>query len=201
MALNSEVAIVNSALLKLGQQPITSLTDNNIRANTASHLYPDVRDAVMTTHAWNCATKRALLSEEAVTEVYGPTHTYQLPADFLRLVRVEEDTEFRIEANNRIVSDESPLRITYLARITDPAKMDELLKRAIAFRLAAEMAPRLTGSDARAQQMFGMYQEALDEARLRDAQQAPSVDDINPSEWIEARYRPGTWTGLFSTEP
>ncbi len=201
MALNSEVAIVNSALLKLGQQPITALTDNNVRANTASYLYSDVRDAVMTSHTWNCCVKRALLAEEVVTEVYGHTHTYQLPADFMRLMRVEDDVEFRIEAGNRIVSDESPLRIMYIARITDPGKMDELMKRAIVFRLAAEMAPRLTGSDTKVQMMMQAYQEQLDEARLRDLQQGPVTDSLTASEWIQARFSPNSGTGLFIQDP
>lgn len=83
---DSEVAIVNQALVLLGQKPIVSLGDNTDVARTASTFYGITRDEVLVEHTWNFAIKRAslvLIPDPAPPAdpipLYGFAHAFQLP--------------------------------------------------------------------------------------------------------------------------
>lgn len=56
------VAICNSALLKIGTEKITSLSDNTKRAIICNEQYAKIRDQVLRAHPWNFAIKRVTLS-------------------------------------------------------------------------------------------------------------------------------------------
>ena len=83
----TDVSIVNMALLKLGADTITALTDTTSKeAVTANALWEQVRDYVLTAHEWKCAIKRADLelsewdatttfAEGAVVEHEGNVYT------------------------------------------------------------------------------------------------------------------------------
>src|SRR5262245_60599862 len=55
------VNIVNQALVALGENKITALTDNTLRAQMANEHWPTVRDAVLEEHPWHFASVRTTL--------------------------------------------------------------------------------------------------------------------------------------------
>ena len=63
--------IVNRALLKLGQETVIDLTEDNERARAANALYNSVRDTLLSTYRWNFATKRAILEACELTPAFG----------------------------------------------------------------------------------------------------------------------------------
>ena len=184
---SSAVAIANIALSLLGQQPILSFTDDSNRARMVNLRYEDIRDAVLRSHLWNSAMKRVSLSKNATDPVWGYDNAYDLPADFIRLASMHElGIDYRIEGR-QLVTENSSAKILYVARITDVNTMDELLKQAIAARLAAELSLPLTGSESHARMMWRLWQDKLDEARYVDAIEGPTDLDIRPSVWLEQR--------------
>ena len=54
----SAVEICNKALLQLGEEPITLLTDNNKRAEKCNLIYDDIRDSLVSMHPWKFALRR-----------------------------------------------------------------------------------------------------------------------------------------------
>ena len=54
----SAVEICNKALLQLGEESITLLTDNNKRAEKCNLIYDDIRDSLMSMHPWKFALRR-----------------------------------------------------------------------------------------------------------------------------------------------
>jgi len=52
------VSICSNALRKLGDDPITSLTDDTERARLCNAFYEPTRDAVLRSHPWNFAIER-----------------------------------------------------------------------------------------------------------------------------------------------
>ena len=78
--------IVNRALLRLGQETVIDLTEDNERARAANALYNSVRDTLLSTYRWNFATKRAILEACELTPAFGFKYQYDLPSDFLRLI-------------------------------------------------------------------------------------------------------------------
>lgn len=73
----SDVDIVNNALSKLGQSPITALTDDVERARLANRIFTTIRDAVLRDYDWNFALKRASISRptKSVTSITRASQT------------------------------------------------------------------------------------------------------------------------------
>ena len=67
----TEVSICSNALRRLGDDPITSLTDDTERARLCNSFYTDARDAVLRCHPWNFAITRTSLAQLSDTPAYG----------------------------------------------------------------------------------------------------------------------------------
>ena len=124
----SDIEIINRSLALLGIESITSLSDNSKQASVARVLFDDTRAAVFRGHPWNCLTRRASLPKDVTPPVYGYANRFVLPADFLRLLEVEDPTQtvFQLERRH-ILSDEGTMNIKYTALITDVTLYDTLL--------------------------------------------------------------------------
>lgn len=72
---SSDVAICNSALIKLGVAEITSLSQNVKRAQLCDEQYPKVRDELLRNHVWNFAIKRKVLALDSFTFTDGDVNT------------------------------------------------------------------------------------------------------------------------------
>lgn len=187
MSATSEVSIANMALTLLGQQTIISFTDDNNRAHLASARYEDVRDAVLRSHYWNCAMKRATLASNATDPDWGFNSAFDLPVDFLRLMAMDDiGADYRIEGR-QILSDATSMKILYVHKLTDVNTMDELLKQTIAARLAVDLCIPLAGSTSLLQIAMDLWERKLSEARYVDSMEGPTQLDIRPSSWLEAR--------------
>jgi hypothetical protein len=165
----SDVDIINSALNMIGATNITSRTEDSKAARVTNQRYDFVRDAVFRAHPWHCLVKRQELAADTTDPIMEFDNAYQLPADCLRVLRDQyHDTVFRVEGR-RIVTDESSIKIIYIARITDPNEYDALLMECISARLAADCAFALTASRTLAADMFALYEAKLSEARFINA--------------------------------
>ena len=72
---SSEVAICNSALIKIGAAEITSLSDVNKRAQLCNEQYSKLRDELLRSHPWNFAIARKVLSLDTFIFVDGDVTT------------------------------------------------------------------------------------------------------------------------------
>ncbi len=168
----SDVTICSNALLMLGAQPINDLTDNNDRARLASNLYPQVRNAILRSHPWNCAIKRVSLAPDADAPAFDWAYQYSLPGDFLKALSVGEagaEREFRIEGR-KLLTDDNPCLLRYIFRNDNPATWDDLLVLAVTTTMAAFMAYPVTQSTSLEQQKFSEAQGILRQARTVDGQ-------------------------------
>jgi hypothetical protein len=90
---DSIVGICNLGLVNgLGQDPISALSDNRKAAIHCNISYDPVRRAVLRAHPWDFATTRRQISASATPPPFGYANAYQLPADFIRIVAVGDDT-------------------------------------------------------------------------------------------------------------
>ena len=187
---SSEVAIVNLALAKLGEEALTALSDESPAGRLALRHYATIRDIVLRKRQWNCATRRATLSKLATGPTFGFSNAFALPTDFIRLANLEDlGDDFRIENTDDgrvVVSDNDSVNLVYIFRLTDVVQMDELLKETIAALIAEKFAYKLTGDLVLANDMKKEYDEILADATHVDRSEAP-VEEIQPSSWIEAR--------------
>ena len=180
----TEVSICSNALRRLGDDPITSLTDDTERARLCNAFYADARDACLRSHPWNFAITRASLAQLSATPVYGFDYQFALPTDpfCLRVLAMEfEDYVFKVEnlstQGRVLLTDQETAKIIYIARITDTALFDSLFVDTLTALLAAKLAYPVTNSVNLQTQMQNLYQIKLSEARSIDGQEG-FIDDL-----------------------
>ena len=180
----TEVSICSNALRRLGDDPITSLTDDTERARLCNSFYADARDACLRSHPWNFAITRASLAQLSATPVYGFDYQFALPTDpfCLRVLAMEfEDYVFKVEnlstQGRVLLTDQETAKIIYIARVTDTTLFDSLFVDTLVAKLAADLAYPVTNSLKVQEQMYKLFQLKLSEARSIDGQEG-FIDDL-----------------------
>lgn len=176
----SWIKIANFALSKLGAKSITSFGDGTKNSNACDLLLDQAIDDVLVVEAWNCATKRAELTQDASTPIGDDwDYYYDLPVDpyCLKVIElIDSDSEYLIEGR-KILCNDDELSIKYIGRITDPTHFSPYLIDTLAARLAYKLANYITeptsGLGAR---MYSEYEAALLKARWHNAQEQYQED-------------------------
>jgi hypothetical protein len=176
---NSKVEIANLALMHVGDNVITSFSDGTAAANTINTVYETIRDAVLRDHIWNFAVKQATPSLDATTPIYGFNHRFDMPTDLLRLIEIEDNP--------------NPINIKYVYKNETVTEYDSMFVQALAVRLAATIAERLTQSSTLAEELLSVYRLHLKDAKSVDAQ-ANYPDDLEANLWLDSRVK-GTSIG------
>lgn len=208
----SDTEICNRALGQLGNcKQIASLADKSNEARACTLYYAGARDAVLSAFPWGFATRTIALTLVAEQPTPEWAYSYRYPTDALTIVRLPsgvapltwdyppcgigwsvKPVPFRIvsDASGKLIyANLSDATAEYTARIEDPTQFSEDFVEALACKLAAEMAPLVTGGDAfkLGQQAYQRYQVALTAARTRAAneeREGPPPD----SDLVTARY-------------
>ena len=180
----TEVSICSNALRRLGDNPITSLTDDTERARLCNSFYADARDAVLRLHPWNFAITRTSLAQLSDTPSYGFAYQYSLPTNpyCLRVLAMEyEDYIFKVENYSTqgrvLLTDEGTAKILYVARITDTIQFDALFVDVLTAKLALDLCYPITNSVSLQDKMQKLYQLKLSDARSIDGQEG-FIDDL-----------------------
>lgn len=191
----SIVDICNGALNQLGASTILSLTEDSKNARLCNARYTQVRDSLFRSHPWNCLQKRVQLAADTTAPAWGFTSAYTLPADCLRLLRIlDYDSNHKVEGR-KILTNNSSMKILYVARIEDPNEYDELLRETLSAAIAADIAYAVTSSNPVAQNMYNLYQTKLRDARFVDAtegqntsQEDGMADVVDANDFLSSRF-------------
>lgn len=183
----SAVGIANKALTLLGQQPITSFSDDNSRGRAVNRTYDELRREMLASHPWNFAYKRASLAADST----APTHTFArrfaFPTDCLRLLDADTESErYGVEGRYIVTDAAAPLRIEYIADIDDPNQMSPGFRRCLSYALAAELAFEMTGNATLQQSMASQAERESFKARSQDAQEGEFYEQ-DEGTWLESR--------------
>jgi hypothetical protein len=191
----SIVDICNGALNQLGASTILSLTEDSKNARLCNARYTQVRDSLFRSHPWNCLQKRVQLAADTTAPAWGFTSAYTLPVDCLRLLRIlDYDSNHKVEGR-KILTNNSSMKILYVARIEDPNEYDELLRETLSAAIAADIAYAVTSSNPVAQNMYSLYQTKLKDARFVDAtegqntsQEDGMADVVDANDFLSSRF-------------
>ncbi len=170
----SQTDIYNRALQKLGVRTVASPSEDSPRASACNRSYTIARRALLQSHNWNCAIKRANLAADATAPIFGRTNYFPLPADFIRMLNLDpiqnvESFDYQIEGRS-IVSDEGgPLPLRYVADISDTNQMDPLFINALCCLMAVDMVTELTESNVKKTDLKEDFKAAISEAKKANA--------------------------------
>ncbi|MCX8516001.1 MAG: hypothetical protein ORN57_03300 [Alphaproteobacteria bacterium] len=165
----------NSALLQLGGDGITSLSDDKLEAKLANQLYPLVRDNIMTAHPWRFLLKEKITLPLATSRnsdwqnLYPNHQQYQLPDNLLLLLSPTggAQNDYMI-AGNLLLSRQSGVTIRALLR-TDETTFPPFFAKLLVDSLMAELALPITEDISRADFLQRRAAQQLSEAKKQDS--------------------------------
>lgn len=174
--MSSQVQLCNLALSRLGANTITSLTDGTTEAKLCNTFFDDLVEEVIAEGSWPSTIRRTSLAATTTTPSFDFTYQYQLPVDpkALKILNINESYPNAITyviEGDKLLCDESSVKIRYVAKITDTSEWDVYLKRAFVSRLSSELAYPITGDDRKSIQEFERYRMFLSEGLALSNQQ------------------------------
>lgn len=188
----SKTDICNRALSKLGQPRVSNVDTTDIKAaRVMRHNYDTIRDSLIAEYPWNFALKRTTLAKHATDPAWGFNNSYTLPSDFLSLIEIKNNPDYRIEVDSdgdlAILTDEgAPIYILYVRKVTDTGRFDPLFVEALAGRLAVEGCEELQESNTKKQILLQEHEYLIKKAFASDAiQDLPQT--LQDDAWLLAR--------------
>lgn len=196
----SSITIANRALTLIGAERITSLDDQSKSARACKGEYDNCRQAELQSTNWSFAITRASLAASATAPVWGFTYAYPYPADAIRIVQVadyfvglsltnlrtQDEQEYSLEKRQILSNIGAPLKIRYVADVTDASQFAPLFCDAVSHRLAASICETLTQSTSKKTAIEADYKAIIIEARRCNAVEKAPVNMPDDS-WIAAR--------------
>lgn len=183
----SDVSICNSGLIKLGKEPISSLTQENKTARLCNAVFASLRNEVLESHPWHFATKTIELASVVGEDPLGEyQHIFQLPSDFLRPIYVDDyKQEYEIR-DGYLMANDQPVLLKYIFENTNTGTWSHSFAQCLSWRVAAEIGYALTQSMSVAETMYKGYDMSLKAARYNDSHKRSSTTPILDS-FIDVR--------------
>ena len=179
----SRIEVANRALDAVGVDRLASLDQGGKAANLCNAMMPVLRDGLLRRHPWNFAKGRANLPALVGAPAWGYTYRYQLPADCLRVLRLnvtDPTTAYKIEGGLLLTDAGPPLGISYIKRIEDPGLFDALFAEVLIKAIARDLAKPMANDTALRQVMAKEFDEAL-----RDARSANAAEGLPDTLWSD----------------
>lgn len=186
----SRTDLANIALTKIGKNRLTDIdADTTEEAIVCRLLFDEIRDEVLAQGKWLFALKRVALAQLSTAPAYEFSYGFQLPADFLKLISVNETVpgtiEFQIESDE-LLTDESSMSIRYIKQESNTAKWSPGFKKAFTLKLAAEMSYAFKADKRLTLGLYQLYQDALENALANETSQA-TIDFLVANEFTKVR--------------
>lgn len=189
----TQVSICSNALLLLGAKTISSMAEDNDRAQLASNLYESIRDGTLRSHPWNCAVKRVVLAPDTVAPAFDYAAAFTLPSDWLRTLQVGPEGyggDYKTESG-KILASGTSLSLRYIWRNTVEATWDAMLVQAMELQMASAMAYPITMSAAKEELTVKKLEMFMKRCRAVDGQDDPP-QTLGDYPLLQARFG-GRW--------
>lgn len=186
----TQISICNSALAKVGQAPISSITQETRAAQIINSLWSLIQDEMLSCHEWNFAIKRVDLSPTSDEPAYEFTYEYDIPNDCLRVLETETDVttinDRWVVEGRKILSNDSEISIRYIFRNEDYNSWSPQFAEVMAWKIAHSIAYALTQSTERERACADALKQALSYARSTDGAEGV-LRGLIADEWTSAR--------------
>lgn len=184
--------IANMALTELGAATIMSIDDAKESARLIKARRDDCLDEVLARRAWSFARHRALAGSDGAAPAFGYAYQYSWPTDpwCLRVLEVngKSDDGYKLEGRKILTDQAGPLELVFIRRVGDPGLFDPLFRSALAARLAAAVAYRVTQSRTKEADMYKLYEQRLREAvSIPAAVDRPAEEANEDGDWLSVR--------------
>lgn len=177
------VNLFNMALIRIGRDTISSLSEATVEAQKCSIISDEIRMQILTEGPWSFAVKRAELGQLSSTPKFEFDYQHQLPNDFLVLLEINETTsgtyDHRVEGN-KILSNITDMKIRYIADEDDETKWSASFKTAFVDRAAAELSYLFRADKNLTQMLFEKYERSVMKGLAIDGKNGANEKIVSP---------------------
>lgn len=152
----TKIDLCSMALLKLGENPIQSLSDDTAAAKLGRTLVDFVIDTLLAMHPWRfaCRTYNIIRNENG---------DFIIPSDVLRVIK----TNGKI-IGNQIISNTDTLNLVAIVRVT-PGVFPSYFASLVATKLAVEFCMPLISDQTVFRTLVALYENELQTAKFIDS--------------------------------
>ena len=194
MGTQSQIQLYNEALLLVGANEISSVTEETNNATLCNRFFESARDYVTVNSRWNSVQSEASLTASATAPIVSDKWLKKgaLPNDpyclrvldaYVNGVNVDYEVVGRF-----LYSNDLPLDIRYVSRISDLSSISPGLFQAIALYLAYKISYPVTRDLQSVKDIYSLYQDHIREARMIDAHEGVPIT-IESNSLTEDRVR------------
>lgn len=179
----------NASLSLLGEYDyITALDDATPQAVAINANYDRILEYCLRNHFWNFAVKRVQIAASATAPAWGAGKHFPMPSDFIRVYEIDNDRyqEYQLESEGLYWEGGTTMNLRYIYKVTDPNKFDSLFREYYVAALARAIAPTVTDSREKLQEVQKLERLYLSEARAVDGDE-DGLDRIWADSFIHAR--------------
>lgn len=189
--------IASQAFRLMELSAISSFADDTPQARAAAEQYPIAMAMCLEAADWSFASVLAALPPATLDPGHAADEdlpfTYKLPGDCVRLIEVTDpDVKYRRDRDYLRADAPTSLTIRYTATPPDASKLPATFQTAVAFRLAALLAPKWIGAQTKITGLENGAERMLMAAMKQDARQAsPARYDGRPEQpdWVSEATR------------
>lgn len=182
MKISNAVEICNLALVRIEQNSISSLDDKSVQGQFCKMVYEQSKSSLLSRYNWTFAITTSRLTRLDTTELIDYKYSYQLPADFLRLVGVYSGTDTEliqitgykppfILEGDVIKSDVDTIKIKYVRDVDTVATFSPLFVDCFVLDLAIRLTKLFNSSTTYLQMLTMEFAQKIAEAKISDCQQ------------------------------
>lgn len=183
----TRLSIVNKALIKLGQQPVEDLNNEENRNILVNIIYDSVCATEQQSYRWNFCLARVSSTPTENTPAFGFKYEHQLPKDFLRMVSIKDiPFDYSIEGDKLLVNASGDIKYIYLKNETDECKFPPTFADVVSSKIAIELSEKYNCNKDLIIKNYYFY---VSVAKKCNAIQRPPIKQ-NPTEW-ELSYQNG----------
>ncbi len=170
----TKIDLCSMALLKLGETPIQSLTDDSAAVQLSRTLFDTVTDSLLSLYPWRFAI-------QSIDLVKNTDNNFVIPSDVLRVLKSDGQI-----MGNKILSDADTTHIIAITK-TAPEKFPGYFASLVATRLAMEFCIPLLGDQTVFRMLVALYESELQNAKFIDSTTSIS-DTISDFFLISSRF-------------
>lgn len=172
--MQSKIDLCSMALLKLGEKPIQSLSEDTASAQLSRTLFEPVVNELLSIHPWRFATRDITLRRNTDGD-------FLIPTDVLRVLSSDGRT-----VGDRILSNSETVTISAVVRV-ESDKFPSYFAPLVATRLAMEFCVPLLGDQTVFRTLVSLYETQLQTVKFIDSTTSVS-NTVSNFSLIDTRF-------------
>lgn len=194
----SETEIAKMALIHLGVETISALSDSNKRAKILNDIFNNTRDEVLSDAYWGFARQRVSIVKDVTAPAFGFSAKFQKPADLLNVFWLDDQDPDSSSTSNRyhpdsyqdhdtipyreeggyLLANADTIYMIYTKRLTDVTLFSAKFVTAFSLLLASRACYSLTQDKKLKDNLYAEYKMLVGEAGSLNAQGETPEDVI-----------------------